>query len=308
MLNKRLAAILMLLISVGSWGGMYHIAKETLSVIDAFWLTVLRYSFTAVFFTLLLLWREGVSSLRFDGQGLTVWWYGTLGFGMFNFLVFFGLIYSQPEHGAVIMALMPLISALVSSVSQRKRPASYTLVTIAVAFTGVFLIITHGDPSTFIYGNNVFGDGLMLMGSVAWVLYTRSAALFNNWSSLRFTTLTILAGTASILFITGTLTFFKIAHIPQLSLLLDLAGNLIYIIILATIVAVLFWNQGIRVMGVLNGMLFINLVPVTAFIVGIGYGKKLYSIELIGAVLTLTALVANNLLVRRDKSLQPFNR
>jgi drug/metabolite transporter (DMT)-like permease len=304
MFNKRFLAVLMLLVTVSSWGGMFHVAKATLPVIDAFWLAVVRYSFTAVFFALLLIWREGTASLRFDGQGLAAWWYGTLGFGMFNYFVFFGLNYSPPEHGAVIMALMPLIAAIVNWVSTGERPPGYTLVAIGVAFAGVVLVITQGDISTLLYGESAFGDALMLMGSVAWVLYTRSATRFSHWSPLRFTTLTTLAGTSSILFITGTLTLFNIAHVPDLSLLPDLTGNIIYIIVLATIVAVLFWNQGIRVMGVLNGMLFINLVPVSAFIIGLSYGNELHPVELIGAALTLTALVANNLLARRQQSMR----
>lgn len=297
----------MLLVTVSSWGGMFHVAKSTLHAIDAFWLALIRYGFTALFFSLLLYWREGLTSLHFDGKFISTWWYGTLGFALFNYLVLIGLSYSQPEHGAVIMALMPLIVALVNWISNGERPPGYTLLAIIIAFIGVLLVITRGDVSNLFYGESAFGDCLMLMGSVSWVIYTRSASRFSNWSTLRFTTLTILSGTISIVAITGTLTVLNIAQLPTLDLMNEQAFNILYIIGPATIVAVLFWNQGIRVVGVLNGMLFINLVPITAFAIGLIGGNELHSTELIGAVITLVALISNNLIARRQTRLTVKN-
>jgi len=297
--NRYFMAVVMLFITACSWGGMYHVAKATLPIVDASWLTVIRCSFTALFFIPLLIWREGRAALRFEQHGMAIWWYGTLGFAVFNYFVFFGLGYSQPEHGAIMMALMPLIAALVGWASDGQRPPGYTLVLIVVALAGVLLVVTRGDLTVLLQGNSAFGDVLILIGAVAWVLYTRSAPRFRGWSSLRFTTLTTLAGTVSVLIITGILTVLGVAHVPQLALLPDLAGHIVYIVGLATIVAVLFWNQGIRVVGPINGVLFINLVPVSAFVIGIAVGNKLYLSELVGATLILVALVVNNLFVRR---------
>jgi len=78
----------MLLVTVITWGGMYHVVKTALPVIDAYWLVLVRYGFTTLFFCFLLIWREGATALRFDGYGVETWWYGTLGFAMFNYFVF----------------------------------------------------------------------------------------------------------------------------------------------------------------------------------------------------------------------------
>ena len=301
--KSRLWAMLALLATACFWGGMFHVAKATLPVIDAFWLTLLRYGFTAPFFVTLLIWREGRTALSFEGRGVAAWWYGTLGFAVFNYFVYFGLTYSQPEHGAIIMALMPLIAALISWVADGQRPSGPALGLIALALSGVLLVITHGDPEVLLHGDTAFGDMFILVGAIAWVLYTRSVPRFNGWSSLRFTTLTTLAGTASIVLATGALTLSGAAHLPRLETLPEVAVNIVYIVVLATIAAVLFWNYGIHVLGPLNGMLFINLVPISAFIIGLARGFAPYPAEFAGAALTLLALVANNLLARRASAL-----
>jgi drug/metabolite transporter (DMT)-like permease len=63
--------------------------------------------------------------------------------------------------------------------------------------------------------------------------------------------------------------------------------------------AVLTWNAAIGRLGPQNAVLFGNLIPVTTFVIEIFRGYRPNGIELAGAGLTITALVANNLLARR---------
>jgi len=61
---------------------------------------------------------------------------------------------------------------------------------------------------------------------------------------------------------------------------------------------VLAWNSAIRSMGPQNTALFINLVPVTAFVISVAGGYRPGAVELAGAVLTIAALAGGNLLAR----------
>ncbi|VAW73774.1 hypothetical protein MNBD_GAMMA12-278 [hydrothermal vent metagenome] len=300
MMNRRnFVAIAMLLFTVASWGGMYPIAKSILLAIDPFWLTAIRYGFTALLFCGLLLWREGKNAFRFEGKWISIWWCGTLGFALFNYLVFFGLKYSSPEHGAIIMAMMPFIALLINWLSLGKRPPYQDMLAIAFAFVGIILIITRGNFSSLLEMDSIFGDCLTLLGALSWVFYTRSAIRFNHWSPLRFTTLTVILGTMSIIVITVVLTLVNIAHAPELTLLNEQLVSLLYIVGPATIIAILFWNRGIKTVGISNGMLFVNLVPVVAFSIGYYQGNSLHSMELVGASIVLVTLAISNLASRR---------
>jgi hypothetical protein len=68
---------------------------------------------------------------------------------------------------------------------------------------------------------------------------------------------------------------------------------------MGAVVAVLAWNAAIRSMGPQNTSLFINLVPVTAFVISIAGGYRPGAVELAGAGLTIAALAGGNLLARR---------
>ena len=71
-----------------------------------------------------------------------------------------------------------------------------------------------------------------------------------------------------------------------------------YLIVIAGVIAVLSWNSGIKILGPLNGVLFINLVPITAFVIGIVQGHRFVDSELIGATITVSALIVNNISAR----------
>jgi drug/metabolite transporter (DMT)-like permease len=63
-------------------------------------------------------------------------------------------------------------------------------------------------------------------------------------------------------------------------------------------VAVLAWNASVGSIGPQKTALFVNLVPVVAFAVQIVRGYRPAALEVGGAVITILALVAANLLSR----------
>jgi drug/metabolite transporter (DMT)-like permease len=89
------------------------------------------------------------------------------------------------------------------------------------------------------------------------------------------------------------------AQLPSIATVWSLRLEFFYLIVISAVMSVLFWNAGIKQVGALNGILFINLVPITAFIVALLQGHVFSPAEAAGALITITALVLNNLSARR---------
>lgn len=284
------------------WGGMFPVAKAVLPSVDPFTTTAIRYGLGALMFLAILTMREGRTALSFEGQTWRLLAYGTVGFAGFNMLAYSGLAHTRPEHASVIMALMPMITVLVSWARSGRRPAGFTLLTVAVAFLGVFLVVTNGAPEHALQNGEATGDLLLLVAAVCWVTYTLGASAFPGWSALRYTTLSCFLGTISILAITAGLALNGDIQLPALTVVAGLGWEFAYLVVLGAVVAVLSWNTGIRIVGAINGVLFINLVPVTAFLVGVAQGHAFSADELSGALLVIGALIANNLYSRRQSA------
>lgn len=283
-----------LLFAVVMWGGMFPIAKAALQVLDAYWLTLIRYGSGALLFVLLLWAVEGRRHISLERRGWALWRYGTAGFAGFGILALLGLARTQPEHGAIIMALMPLLGVGVNALWRRVMPTPVQIAAIVLALAGVALVISQGHVLALFDGGEAQADLLILAGALCWVIYTLGAQDFPAWSALRYTALSCALAVPSIALITGLATWVGSAHPPAWDTLRSVAGEMIYLILLAGVLAVLAWNRGIRSVGA-SGVLFINGVPVTALLIGWWQGRTLSPIELLGALMVMGALVLGNL-------------
>jgi len=291
---KLYSGMLALLLAAVLWGGMFPVAKSALLTLDAFWLTLIRYGSGALLFVALLAAIEGRGVLRFESRVLSLWAYGTAGFAGFSILAFLGLSRSQPEHGAIIMALMPLLGVLVNALWRGVRPTPLNIAAIVLALGGVTLVITKGHLGALLHGGEAVADLLILAGALCWVIYTLGAQDFPGWSPLRYTALSCLLAVPGIAVVTLLATLTGMAHAPSAATLAGLTGELVYMILLAGVAAVLAWNMGIKLLGA-NGVLFINFVPVTALVIGWLQGHRLSAAELTGALIVMGALVLGNL-------------
>ena len=80
-----------------------------------------------------------------------------------------------------------------------------------------------------------------------------------------------------------------------MSTVVEHGADIAYLSLVAGLLAVFAWNAGIAALGTANGVLFINLVPITAFAIGIAQGRRFGASEIAGALLVIGALIASNI-------------
>ncbi|PZF93332.1 DMT family transporter [Micromonospora deserti] len=284
------------LLAVLSWGVMFPVLASALVRVDALNLATARYVLAAAVLLALLLLREGAVALRLAGRATEVAVLGIVGFAGFNLLTNLALGHAAPQQIALFAATTPLVTQLVRWARDGVRPRPALLALSLVALVGVGLVITRGRLD----GLGEFGvGGLLMVGAVlAWATYTHGASRFGGWSPLRYTTLTTLAGMLAMLAASTVADLAGWQHAPAAADLVAVAPQLAYAVIVAAVIAVLAWNTGVQRLGSANAALFMNLVPVTTFAVQAVRGYQVGAVELVGAALTIAALVAANLTTR----------
>lgn len=301
---KNYRYTLYLLVTVFGWGIMYPASKHAVSSgIDGYYLTFIRYVLGAFLVSFVLLIIEGKKSYQTEGKAFQLWLFGTIGFAGLNFLTFIGIGFSSAEHATIILALMPMLSMILSSILDHNIPDIKTILCIVLAFVGIILVITNGDFNNLIASSSFLGDLLLLAATTCWVIYTYFANKMitkHKWSALRVTALSSSLGVLSIIAITFIASFFHLASPPSMNALIT-SGFDIFILVITALV-IITWNAGINGLGAINGILFVNLVPVISFIIGIYQGHSISYIETVGAIITIIALVLNNIYMRTNKS------
>ncbi len=281
-----------------TWGGQFVVGKSALDRVNAFPLSTVRYAVAAGLWLVVLAAVEGRGSLRLAGRGLRLFWLGSLGFAGFNLLAYTGLAHSRPQSASLIVALAPLLTALVLWRRTGRRPSRMTFGFLALALAGVVLVISGGHPSTIVNGSIGWGDALVLAGVFSFVLYGLGAAQFADFSPLRYTALTASLGWLTIAAATAVALATGLVPTPSGSALVATAPQIAYLALPGAFLAVLTWNASIGMIGPQNAVLFGNLIPVTTFAIEIVRGYRPNAIELGGAALTIAALVANNVATR----------
>jgi drug/metabolite transporter (DMT)-like permease len=281
------------------WGGQFVVGKSALESVDAAPLSTIRYAIAAALWLAVLAVLEGPRSLRLEGRGWRLFWLGSLGFAGFNLLAYTGLAHARPQSASLIVALGPLLTALVLWRRTRVRPTRATFTFLGVALVGVALVVSEGHPATIVEGAIGWGDGLVLAGVFSCVLYGLGGAEFRHLSPLRYTALTAGLGWLTMAAATAVFVGVGLATWPSADQRRDVSPQIAYLAIPGAVVAVLTWNAAIAAIGPQNAVLFSNLIPVTTFVIEIVRGYRPNGVEVAGAALTIAALVANNLFARR---------
>ena len=278
---------------------MFSVAKRALPYVDAFALGTIRYVFGSILFVALLWAIEGRKSLGFGGRAVPAVIFGLIGITGFNVLVWVGLTHTRPEHAAIIMSIQTPLIALAVWLTRGQRPAPFVIGCVAVALAGVFLVVTKGNPAAAFEGSALWGDVLVFLGAVCWVIYTLAAVRFAGWSPLRLTVLTCIPGAIGLFLANAIAIAAGMATLPDIDAIAAIGWQIAYFSTCTVVLGVLGFNFGVKYLGPLNAMLTLNLIPVSVFAIEAALGRQFAAIELAGAALVIAALVANNLYLRR---------
>lgn len=292
-IHPRSLGIAALLLATSAWGGMFLVSKGVLHHVDPFWLTLIRYSLSAMLFIALLAPRGAAPWLKLRTHAMPLAMRGLAGFGVFSVMLLTGLAHSVPSHGAIIMATTPMTTQLLRWALDGVRPSRATLLTSLLALAGVIIVSgalsSHGTRAG---ESTAFGDAMAFVGTLGWVWYTRGAAQFaNRLDVVEYSALTVLASWPLLLLGAVVATVAGVAEVPSGSGLMLSWHALVYVGLISSAVAVLAFNFGVRTMGAVTGTAFLNFVPVSALLMSVALGKLPSGNELLGMAMVVGALL-----------------
>ncbi|MGG5773572.1 DMT family transporter [Bacillus subtilis] len=292
------------LVASMSWGAMFPVADHALEFIDPFYFSFIRYGVVTIMLVILLLVREGKKSFHLEGKAKWIILFGVMAFTVYNVLIFLGqrlMGKSGIMTASIGEALMPMLSIVILWGYKHVKPKKYTMISILIAFLGASMVITKGNISFFFsLGDHLFSLLFIFIGVLGWVVYTMGGQLFQEWSTLRYSTLTCLFGTAITGIMTAILTAQGYVSVPSIKVIAAIKYDFLFMITLPGIIALLGWNYGIKILSSINGILFINFVPITTLLIMVIKGYNITAFDIVGTLFVIIGLILNNIYQRKE--------
>lgn len=201
----------------------------------------------------------------------------------FSMFIYMALKSSTVTNTVLINSMIPIFIVLVSWMGFKERITLRQTVGIAVSLTGLMFIIASGNLSTLIAVRFSKGDIWTISAGMSWALYSvllRKCPI--EFNSRGFLATTIIIGIFFIFpFYIWEISTGKTMNITKASI-----GSIIYVALFASVLAYIFWNKAIQIIGANKTGIFIHLMPVFSIILAIIFlDEKLRGYHIKGSVL-----------------------
>jgi drug/metabolite transporter (DMT)-like permease len=252
-------AVLGAVVVVILWGVSFPVSRVAVREIPPLLLAAGRFVLAAALLWPAARWR-GLSLARADVPA--VLWLGLLGVTLYFALENYGLVFTTASHASLIVATVPLGSALVESVRRRRLPRPLTVAGMVAAFAGVAAIVRPDGSSP----RSLLGDLLVLGAMAAWVAYTFAArTLMTRTPALLVTAATMAAGAAFLVPMAAVESLLVPLRAPSASAWAALA----YLGVLCSAAAYYLWNLALPALGVGVANNFLNVIPLVSVLTGV---------------------------------------
>lgn len=276
-----------MLLVVLIWGGNFAIVKSALVQIAPLPFTAIRFSIASLLLMLLLWRREGDCAFPKENFWKLVW-LGIIGNTIYQALFASGLARTTSANASLILTTTPAMTALIGALTGIERISRNVIAGVALAFAGVAVVM--GSRGAALSSQTLAGDLLTFVSVFCWTAYVLGMrTVSGNISSLRATTLTMVAGTPGLLLL-GLPGLVKTDWSRA-------GGSILFAIIyssaLALVVCYLLYNRNVRLIGGVRTTIYSCAIPVVAALAAWPMlGEKPTLAQGAGAVLIVAGVLA----------------
>ncbi|OCG20950.1 hypothetical protein A9G11_09660 [Gilliamella sp. wkB108] len=288
-MNNRQMALLLVTLSTFFWGSNFNAAAIVVTEVPPLVAASERFIIASlvIFIYMVIKAKNNIGAFKLNWLAFIL--LGLCGITGFNLAFFIGLQTTSPINGALIMATSPVTTALVASIIDKYRVTWSQAAGMIISLIGVVLVISNGDITNIIKLQFSGGDLIILLGNLAWAIYTVGCRKFIlNSTPLQTTSFTMLFGTIGIVLF-SVLQDDLIKEMKHITIFNHMI--LIYLGIAGAVLAYLFWNVGIKELGAAKTSIFFNLVPVFTMLLALITGLIPTLLQLVGAVLVIGGVI-----------------
>jgi len=278
-----------LVLGTMSWAGNALIARASAGLLPPVGLSFWRWTVALMLllpFTAAGLWRHRRTLIAHRWQVLLL---AALSISTYNTLLYLAAQSTTAINITLVNTGLPVAAFLWTLILLHELPARATVLGALLSFCGLLVILTNGQPRALLALRFNPGDLIMVVAVLAWGLYS---VLLRRWMlpvpGLVQLAAMLLCG-LPILF---PFYVWEYSYTGPMPLTSNAVAAVAYTAIMASLVAYLAWNNGVKVLGPGTASLFSYLMPVFTALLGVLLlDEALHWYHMVGGALTFLGLL-----------------
>lgn len=196
---------------------------------------------------------------------------GVVGVGLFNTLQYIALVHTTATSSAILNSSGPILIVIFGVFMLQQRISTLQLTGIGVSLLGVLTVVGKGDPRSLLAMEYNKGDLYMLAAVALWAFYTvllqRRPKI--HWLSFALVTYFVAA------VLNMPLALAEVSLGARFDLTPGTLAAIAYIVVFPSLLANLFFNRGVEIIGASRAGVFMHLVPMfTAVLAMVFLGEQ----------------------------------
>lgn len=265
------------------WAMLLFVGKAAMEGMSPASVSAWRFLLAAMLLVPLIHVREGIDWDGIRRHAITLTIMAFIGVGLFNLLLFHGIQGTSSINAALIMGLCPIMITCLSAGLMGESVHPREGIGLALSVTGATLAICGGSLESLLSLRLQRGDLLVFAAAGCWAVYSALPKRFiPDLATSQITVATVSMG-ALILGAYALLTQADFMSWPDIRV----ASAILAMSLFGTVLAFLWWNDGVRQIGPRRAAPFMNIVPVFALLIGLGLGQTITAAQVIGCLLVV---------------------
>lgn len=191
---------------------------------------------------------------------------GILGVAGFNSLIYMAIQTTTAINAVLVNSCIPVIIVLISWQMYGDRLSLRQCVGVCTSLFGVILIITRGELATLLELQLNRGDILVFIAAILWAFYSANLKKYpKGLHPFAYLTGIVIVG-LGVLF---PLYLLEMASGRTMILSTGSIVTIVYVAVFASVLAFIFWNRAVTVLGANIAGPFIHLMPVFSTILAV---------------------------------------
>ena len=292
-MSKNYLAYTFLVLATLFWSGNFIVGKFA-SLFEIPPLTLNFFRWVMVWFILIpFTFKEIIHKKKYIKENwLLISFMGIITISTFNSVVYFALNYTQVINAVLMLAGIPAVVMILSSIMNIERTNFFQLVGLILSVLGVGTIISNAEIEKILSLNFNKGDLWMLVCVLSWSLYS-TLLKKKKFELSQFTFIQLM--------VTVGLIFLIPQYFYERSIGLEVSTNkyfiaiLLYVVIFPAIAAYYCWQKAIELIGPNRSAIFVQLMPLFSALMAIFIFNEMFKLyHFIGGTFIISGIYLSN--------------